>query len=53
LRHRARRGDALMFANVDLAGNPDRRTLHAGLPPTRGEKWVLSQWIRDRTPARI
>ena len=51
LRHRGRRGDALLFANVDLAGNPDRRTLHAGLPPTRGEKWVLSQWIRDRTPA--
>ncbi len=51
LRHRGHRGDALLFANVDLAGNPDRRTLHAGLPPTRGEKWLLSQWIRDRTPA--
>ena len=52
LRHRGHRGDALLFANVDLAGRPDRRTLHAGLPPTRGEKWVLSQWIRDRTPAQ-
>lgn len=51
LRHRGRKGDALLFANVDLVGNPDRRTLHAGLAPTRGEKWLLSQWIRDRTPA--
>jgi hypothetical protein len=41
-------GDALMFANIDPAGAPDRRTLHAGLPPTSGEKWLLSQWIRDR-----
>lgn len=51
LRHRGRRGDALMFANVDLDGLPERRSLHAGLPPTRGEKWLLSQWIRDRVPA--
>ena len=51
LRHRGRRGDALMFANVDLAGIPDRKTLHTGLAPTRGEKWLLSQWIRDRVPA--
>ena len=50
-RHRGRTGDALMFANVDPQGRPDRLTLHAGLPPTRGEKWVLSQWIRDREPA--
>jgi len=48
--HRGRRGDALFFANVDPAGAPDRMTLHAGRPPTLGEKWILSQWIRDRTP---
>lgn len=41
-------GDALLFANVDADGRPDRQTLHAGLPPTSGEKWLLSQWIRDR-----
>jgi prolyl 4-hydroxylase len=44
-------GDALMFANVDVEGRPDRQTLHAGLPPTAGEKWLFSQWIRDRAPA--
>jgi len=46
LRHRGRKGDALVFFNLDAAGQPDRRTVHAGLPPTRGEKWLLSQWIR-------
>jgi prolyl 4-hydroxylase len=41
-------GDLLVFDNVDATGAPDRRTFHAGLPPTRGEKWLLSQWVRDR-----
>ena len=41
-------GDGLYFVNVEPGGGPDRRTLHAGRPPTSGEKWVLSQWIRER-----
>lgn len=45
-RHRCPKGGALFFMNVDASGAPDRRTLHAGLPPTSGEKWLLSQWIR-------
>lgn len=45
---KAREGDALLFFNVDEAGRPAPRSLHAGLAPTRGEKWLLSQWIRDR-----
>lgn len=40
-------GGALVFANVDEQGVPDPRTLHAGLPPSRGEKWLFSQWIRS------
>jgi prolyl 4-hydroxylase len=51
LSHRGGKGDALFFANVDGAGAPDRKTLHAGRPPARGQKWILSQWIRNRTPA--
>lgn len=51
LDYRGETGEALFFANVDRSGNPDRNTLHAGLPPTSGEKWLLSQWIRDRTAA--
>lgn len=45
---RGRPGDALLFFNVTPEGAPDRRTRHAGLPPTAGRKWVLSQWVRDK-----
>jgi predicted 2-oxoglutarate/Fe(II)-dependent dioxygenase YbiX len=51
LRHRAKQGDALMFVNVKPSGAPDFDTLHAGRPPTRGVKWVMSQWIRERPVA--
>jgi hypothetical protein len=52
-RHRGGRGDGLIFRNLDAEGRPDRRTLHAGLPPTAGEKWLLSQWVRDRAPPGV
>ena len=48
--HRGSAGDALFFANVTQDGAPDPLTLHAGCPPTSGEKWIFSQWIRDRSP---
>lgn len=44
--HTGATGDALWFSNVDADGNPDEATRHAGLPPTTGEKWLFSQWIR-------
>jgi len=50
IRHRGRKGDALLWANTLPEGPVDARTRHAGLPPTRGEKWVLSQWLRGRAP---
>jgi hypothetical protein len=53
VRHRGRKGDALMFRNLDAQGQPDRRTLHAGLSPTAGQKWVLTQWVRDRTQTGV
>lgn len=45
--HAGAAGDALLFSNVDAAGKPDEQTRHAGLPPTTGEKWLFSQWIRE------
>jgi len=45
--YKGRKGDALLFWNVTAEGGPDERTLHAGLPPSSGEKWLLSQWIRQ------
>lgn len=47
LSHRGARGDAIWFSNVDSAGRPDEDTIHAGLAPTSGEKWLFSQWIRE------
>jgi hypothetical protein len=49
--YRGGRGDALLFSNVDPNGAPDYDTLHAGMPPTSGEKWVFSQWVRARPVA--
>jgi hypothetical protein len=48
LKFRGRTGDAIFWANVGPDGRPDPLTRHAGLPPTSGEKWILSQWIRGR-----
>jgi prolyl 4-hydroxylase len=46
--HKGRRGEGMFFVNAHENGQPDRRTLHAGRPPTRGEKWVVSQFMRNR-----
>ena len=48
LKYRGGAGDALFFENVKANGTGDLQTLHAGLPPTRGEKWLFSQWIRSK-----
>jgi hypothetical protein len=50
-RHKPPAGGALCFHNIAPSGAPDRRTLHAGLAPTKGEKWLFSQWIRQRPGA--
>lgn len=46
--HKGSVGDGLYFVNALPEGGPDRRMLHAGRPPMRGEKWVISQFIRNR-----
>ena len=50
IQHRGKTGDALVFGSLDAAGRPDDRSQHAGCPPTEGEKWVFSQWVRSRPP---
>jgi prolyl 4-hydroxylase len=50
-RYKGRKGDAVFFWNVTPDGVCDRETLHAGLPPAQGEKWLLSQWIRGPVPS--
>jgi prolyl 4-hydroxylase len=48
VKFRGATGDAIVFANLRPDGSPDYNTGHCALPPTRGRKWVLSQWIRTR-----
>lgn len=50
---RGKPGSALFWSNVDAGGAPDRTTRHAGLPPTSGEKWILSKWFRDRSQTHV
>ena len=46
--HSGERGEGLFFVNTHADGRPDLDTLHSGRPPIRGEKWVVSQFVRDR-----
>jgi prolyl 4-hydroxylase len=45
---RGKPGEAIAFSNVRADGAPEPLTQHAGLPPTKGRKWVLSQWLRNK-----
>lgn len=48
IRHKGRRREGLLFVNALPSGPPDLRMVHAGTPPTSGEKWIVSQFIRNR-----
>ena len=46
-RWRGKVGDGIFFASY-RDGKPDRMSIHTATPVTRGEKFILSQWIHDR-----
>ena len=46
--HKGVRGDGLFFVNALPDMQPDLRTLHAGRPPASGEKWIVTQFMRNR-----
>jgi hypothetical protein len=48
LSHLGQRGEGMYFVNTLRDGQADVRTLHNGRPPTSGEKWVFSQFVRNR-----
>lgn len=41
-------GRAVVFDKLFADGRPDSESLHAGLPVTRGEKWLATLWLRER-----
>jgi prolyl 4-hydroxylase len=45
--YRGRAGDAIFFASL-REGKRDERAEHGATTVTRGEKFILSQWIHDR-----
>ncbi len=42
------RGHAVLFADCDARGEPDHDSVHASRPVDRGEKWVVTKWMRER-----
>lgn len=42
------RGNACYFEYCDDNGRVDARSLHASANVTRGEKWVMTKWMRER-----
>ena len=45
--NRGVRGGGLYFINAHEDRSADRNMVHTGSPPTAGEKWIVSQFIRD------
>jgi len=44
----AEAGAAVVFDNLRPDGSPEPRSLHAGDPVIRGEKWLATLWLRER-----
>lgn len=42
------KGSAVYFEYTNSQGQVDPLTLHAGAPVTRGEKWIVTKWMRER-----
>lgn len=47
LSHKGVRGEGLYFKNAHPNGQPDTSMIHAGRPPAAGEKWIVSQFVRN------
>tara|TARA_R110000824_G_scaffold73143_1_gene186391 strand:- start:1014 stop:1757 length:744 start_codon:yes stop_codon:yes gene_type:complete len=44
----AMQGRVLMFGNLDEHKIPHPASLHMGLPPENGDKWILTFWFREK-----
>ena len=44
---RPRAADGVVWSNLDADGQPSRLALHAGLPPTAGQKVVANVWVAE------
>lgn len=44
-----KKGQAILFYNMTVDGKEDPQSLHGGAPVIKGEKWIATKWIRERT----
>ena len=42
------KGSAVYFEYQNADGQLDYRCLHAGMPVIRGDKWIMTKWLRER-----
>ncbi|KAM3260449.1 hypothetical protein ACQJBY_051608 [Aegilops geniculata] len=49
LKVKPRKGDGLLFYSLMVNGTIDPTSLHGSCPVVKGEKWVATKWIRDKT----
>jgi prolyl 4-hydroxylase len=43
-----RRGSLVSWNNLDAAGEPNKLTLHQGMPVIAGVKYIITKWFRER-----
>jgi prolyl 4-hydroxylase len=43
-----RAGNLFVWNNMDVHGEPNRFTLHQGMPVIAGLKYVITKWYRER-----
>jgi len=41
------KGKAILFFNVDTNDKEDPMSLHGGAPVLKGEKWIMTRWMRQ------
>lgn len=45
---KGKQGDLLVWYNLNKDGSPNRNTIHAGQPVTKGIKYIVILWARER-----
>lgn len=45
---KAKQGDLLVWTNLNRDGTPNRNTKHSGLPITKGNKFIVVIWAREK-----
>lgn len=43
-----KKGECIFWKNIDENGEVFKESLHSGLSPEVGEKWILNCWIREK-----